>query len=192
MTPIAAQDRNKAIALSAAVVLVFGFAIWRISSMSGSSTPPPEVHLDSPKPVASNPAADAAKTSGTAVDVVLPVSAGLIDPFRSVLPARSAAASPGPGTDQPRPRTISGALAGVAPVTITPTGNVPDVAADPKLVGVMTGDDPLAVFLENGKEVILHVGDKLDSGYLIESIGANSADLRRKGKHLTVIVSPGK
>ena len=88
MTSTSASDRNKVILLSIAVVAVFGFLFWRVlGTAGGSSAPSQPVHVDTPPVAANVPAGSTA--AATAVDVVQPANADLVNPFRAVLPTGS-------------------------------------------------------------------------------------------------------
>jgi hypothetical protein len=176
---ISPEDRNKTFALIAAVVVVFGFGIWRVMGlMAPSDTPPPAVtQIQLPSgTLASN------ATPGAIVDVVIPTTAGQIDPFRKVV-SDTISTPPSAGTTFPRPRPDFGPPVGGSGshVPIFPEGVPQDMTIVPKLTGVMTGGNPMGVFVVAGKEEVVGVGDSLSTGFTVLSITRDGATVR-KGK----------
>lgn len=185
MTPISPQDRNKAIILVLAVVAVFGFLFWRIFGSSGSTSeaPPPTVNLSTPTPGSTPPAVPA-----QVVEVAIPSTAALVNPFRTVLrPAGVAAAAPTGNRVRPAgPGLGQGTFPPVNP------GDVPaGMSVEPNLIGVVTGANPVAIFKVGDREVVLHRGEKLDTGEVLDSVTNDSATLRKGGKKTVLRVGTG-
>jgi hypothetical protein len=199
MKPVAPEDRGRMLILLIAVVGVFGFAIWRVVSLSGPPpaanlvTPPPAKLTDGPTVTSTAPNGTVASGAGGGTTtlgsqlVILepPANADLVDPFRAVLAKDESTSSPfpgaGPARSTPTPKVTlpditplkPGSLDGTLPTTI-------DAKIEPpKLSGIISGNPPIGIFTINGKDEILHVGEKTSDGYLVQSISGSSASLAR-------------
>jgi type II secretory pathway component PulC len=190
---ISPQDRNKVIGLVTGVVVVFAFAFWRIQSSLAPTTPPtpPPVVMGGPTPVGGQ---TTTQTPQQIVEIVLPVSAGRVNPFRTVLSSESVARPANADTVKSVDRsndipTGIDRQIGVRPFN---PGPVPaEASLEPRLVGIMGGSKPLAVFQVGGKEEIVKVGEKLSNGYTLETVLGDMVIVDKRGAKLRLnMVSP--
>ena len=185
---ISPQDKNKVIGLVAGVVVVFAFAFWRISSSmggGGEAAPPTPVVLTSP-----TTGGAAVAPPAQVVEVVLPMSAGRVDPFRTVLSKDTGSVVNTPYVPprvDPGPPNMTGDLnpfkVGAVP---------PEMSVEPRLIGIMSGDRPLAVFQIGGKEEIVKVGGAVTGGYTLATVLGDVAILTKNGKTLRLSMASPK
>src|SRR5687768_16190195 len=84
MLNISPADRNKAIGLVIGVVLVFGYLFFKLFGQGSPAQPPAAVTISQPGPkTAMNTPTDSGEAR--VVDIVIPATAGAVDPFRSVV-----------------------------------------------------------------------------------------------------------
>jgi hypothetical protein len=182
---VADKDRNKVIGLVIAIVLVFGFFIWRVvgTSVSEGKTVNVEHLGPSGQPVPAGAVANPAATPGQVVEVVPPANAGQAEPFRPVLPSANPGAVSSRNTGVPsgpiRPMQGNFGGASVLP-NINGTAEAIPAAEEPRLTGIVGGETPLASFQMggNGQSEIKGVGERLSNGMVVVSIHADSVTLR--------------
>jgi hypothetical protein len=189
---ISPQDKNKVIGLVAGVVVVFAFAFWRISSSMTSNAPATAQPIVLTPPAGSTGGATA-PVGGQVVEIVLPMSAGRVDPFRTVLSKETGSTGPvnppyvPPSTGNQGPPNMTGDLEPFKVGTVSP-----DMSVEPRLVGIMSGDKPLAVFQIGGKEEIVKVGGTVTGGYVLATVLGDVAILTKNGKTLRLSMASPK
>jgi hypothetical protein len=187
---ISPQDKNKVIGLVAGVVVVFAFAFWRISSSMSPSGPVSAQPIVLTPPARSGGAA--VQAPGQVVEIVLPMSAGRVDPFRTVLSKETGSTGPVnppyvPPSGNQGPPNMVGDLEPFKVGTVPP-----DMSVEPRLVGIMSGDRPLAVFQIGGKEEIVKVGGAVTGGYTLATVLGDVAILTKNGKTLRLSMASPK
>lgn len=201
MSFIRKEDAAKAGKLIGAIVVVFGFAGWRVVSAMAPpkpQSPPPETvggaAATSPtngaptSPTTSDPASagDASKTDEL-IQPTRPTMGALIDPFRTIAPVVAPhpaasgriAAAPMPQIGGPLPAATPlspGAGTLPAPVAAVPAG------AEMRVTGILAGANATAV-VDSGKETyVVRVGSHLPDGTEVVSISATTVTLKSGGK----------
>jgi len=197
------DDRNKMIGLVVAIVLVFGFAGWRIMGASGGS-PAPVV------PVTASQAAPVASLSATNVEEtdmidLPPVTLALnTDPFRQILtsnipmddepdprkPKPTAQASGGSGRlngipPLPMPGG-SGDGSGIRPMEIPSNETLAAEKASLTLSGIITGKNGSATIAIGSETHVVQVGEKFGNGLVLTSIGSGQVTLQRGNEKITL------
>jgi hypothetical protein len=184
MQSMSPQDRNKAILLVIAVLGVFGFAYWRVSSLAGPAPAAPAVsRVDAP--IQTDPNAPLSEARGF---VVRRTPDPGIDPFRSVISdTGSGFASPEP------PRTFRNRPRGLGSFTgsLGDGGFMPVEAAAPPIraLGMIAGDQPVAVLLIGNQEETVRIGDRIATGAIVERISSDGVVLRQ-GRMREVLPMP--
>ncbi|MBS1708394.1 MAG: hypothetical protein JSS65_06680 [Armatimonadetes bacterium] len=214
------EDRGKAAALGAAVVLVGGFIVFRV--VSDSAGPPPK-EAGPVEAIGGNSAVGAAKTavsdtnaatqktvntaSGTnpaALPVNPPAATGgqpgtqtatgtpkatgdievpsmyannTADPFRSVIQKPTTTTAPPPKQIFTSKGSGTGSVGPVDPIG---KGAPPEmfVMPDIKVMGVITGEDEVAVLKIGDRNYIAHVGDSIGGGMTLRKITRSGISVR--------------
>jgi hypothetical protein len=208
--PIRPEDRNKTFALVGAVVLMFAFLFWRISStlsQAPSQSAPQSVSLNPANPnspggstlvASTEPARTSANAPGGDDIIEIPslFAAATADPFREVLPKE---APPAPvrrpavrrGTmhvaDRDfRPVPLGGSL-GVQPL---PGSVKPETKPETEVhvQGVIAGSDPVAVVEVGGKSYVVRQGESFGEGMKATRISEQGLTIDDAGKSRTVPV----
>jgi len=197
------EDRNKMIVLVAAIVLVFGFAGWRIMGATGGSATPTA-------PVTASQAAPVASLSATNVEEpdmidLPPVTLALnTDPFRKILTSNvpmddeTDPRKPKPSTQSTRPpSTLNGIpplpmpggstdTSGVRPMEIPSSETLAAEKANLTLSGVITGKNGSATIAVGSETHVVQVGEKFAGGLVLTQIGNGQVTLRRGTEKITL------
>jgi hypothetical protein len=197
------EDRNKMIGLVVAIVLVFGFAGWRIMGATGGAPTPTA-------PVTASEAAPVASLSATDVDEpdmidLPPVTLAInTDPFRKILTSNVPMDDePDPRKPKPtaqpsgRPGRLSGIPplpfpgdnsqgSGVRPMEIPPEATLAADKANLTLSGVIPGKNGSATIAVGSETHVVQVGEKFAGGLVLTSIGNGQVTLQRGTEKITL------
>lgn len=189
--------------LVVAIVVVFGFAGWRIMGASGGSpTPTAPVTASDAAPVATLSATNVAEPD--MIDLPPVTLAINTDPFRKILTSNvpmddepdprkakpSARTSGGPGRlggipPLPLPGENSQG-SGVSPMEIPPEATLAAEKANLTLSGVIPGKNGSATIAVGGETHVVQVGEKFAGGLVLTSIGNGQVTLQRGTEKITL------
>jgi hypothetical protein len=171
------QDRNKAIALSVAVLFVFGFVGKTVYSEIGggktSATPPVAESVGEPVVVANGEVSVATPPLGSVTPVGLDISPtmGSLDPFEASSSRTGGSVQRDSYAPDAPERQIQGPLARdweAGPVTVSVGAQA---ATSVKLQGLVSGQPPIALLLVGDEQVLLATGSTVNGMRLIETKG---------------------
>lgn len=198
MSLVRKEDAAKAIVLMGAIVAVFGFAIWRILSLTGGAEPEKPVPIvlatsNTALVASANPADD-----GPEIDIPTLISSGAEDPFRDVVPAITVP-SVVPQVRVRRPRGLRMGMGRSTfggpelPALPFPTAEVRPLAVpedDIRVTGVIAGDEAVAVMKIGAKDYIVKEGETVANGVEVLKIDDSSITVRASHKITKIAVGP--
>lgn len=189
------QDRPKAVLLLVAVLAVFGFAFWRLTSMRAANTPAP---ARASAPTQAPPSAVASNTPGGAPQMLTDeelaqldasaqdtdVPAPVFDPFRKTVRLQTGSDTPATVATASQP----GAIQGVAPLGVTPPADDPMSMATFELVGVVIGKPALAVMRAGDQMLYLKKGERISKEIVLFDVRNEYVVLRYRKNNFKVAI----
>ncbi|RYG27098.1 hypothetical protein EON82_00660 [bacterium] len=198
MSLVRTEDAPKAAALVVAIIAVFGFAIWRILSLSGGgAVPEPKAN---PVVLAATNAlivasADASNDTEPEIDLPTLISSGAEDPFRDVVP-KIVVPTATPRTPYRRPRGLrrgGSMFVSDLPILPMPTSEVLAVKIPEEEIhvsGVIAGDEAVAVMKVGTKDYVVKEGETVAGGVEVLEIDESSVTVREGHKRTKIPVGP--